>query len=149
LEEGRTLGRLAVLSGPRLSPFPSHSLDDVGDEGLDRDLPLRPEHVERHLDGFVDGPPRPHLARGELFQDVQAAGLIGGRGLPSAPGAVVLVEVTPPAVVKGRVAAAGPGKLVRQIGHRLPADLRAIAGIVRARAPPLCEFRYNARMASQ
>jgi len=53
----------------------------------------------------VDHLAGPLLAGGELLEDVERAGLLGRVGLPAAPGAVVVVEVLPAALLEEVVAA--------------------------------------------
>src|SRR5205814_1162143 len=118
LEERRRLRIVAVTARLGGAPLTAHPLDDVADEGLHGDVAAVGEGVEGHLDRVVHRAARPLLPRRELLQDVEAADLLGGRRVPAAPRAVVVVEVLPLALLEGVVAAPRPGEIVRELRHR-------------------------------
>src|SRR2546425_8212550 len=118
LEQREGLGVVTIAAVARRAPVAAHALNDVGDERLHGHVAPGPEDVQRHLDRVVHDAPRPHLPRGELLEHVEAAHLLGGAGLPAAPGAVVVVEVPPLALREDVVATAGPGEVVGEGGHR-------------------------------
>src|SRR5437899_7209806 len=91
--------------------------------------------VERQLDGVVNGAAGPLLAGGKLLEDVEPAHLGRDRGVPAAPGAVVVVEVPALALLERTVATARPGKLVGKVAH-CAAFYRHITSATGPKRPP-------------
>src|SRR5439155_371964 len=117
LEERRRFWIFVVAARLGGAPLAPHPLDHVGDEGLDGNVAAVGEGVEGHLDRIVHGAPGPLLPRGELLQDVEATHLLGRRGVPASPGAIIMVEVFALALLEGVVAAPRPGELVGELRH--------------------------------
>src|SRR5438093_1543484 len=115
LEERGRFWRVVVVARLGGTPLAPHPLDDVGDEGLDGDVPALGEGVQGHLDRVVHDAPGPLLAGGELLQDVKPSDLRGRRRVPASPGAVIVVVVLALALLKGVVAAPRPGEVVGEL----------------------------------
>ena len=119
LEQRRPLGGLPVEAGARPLPLCPHLAHRVLDErGLAQPVPVA-QGEETALDRLVHEPADPHLAGGELLEDVESTDEGVGVDVPAAPGAVILVEIAPAALLEHVVAGARPGELVDEVGHGL------------------------------
>ena len=122
---GGPLRGLPVDPGARALPLLAHLAHRVLDQGgLGQGVAVA-QRQQRALDRLVDEAARPHLAGGELLEDVEAADQRVGVGVPAAPRAVVLVVVAPAALLEDVVAGARPGEFVDEVGHGSSIALRA------------------------
>src|SRR6185295_10317697 len=88
----------------------------LDERGLAQPVPVA-QGEKAPLHRLVHEPTDPHLAGGELLEDVEATHEGVGVDVPAAPGAVILVVVASAALLEDIVAGARPGELVDEIGH--------------------------------
>src|SRR3984893_2855635 len=138
LEEPRALGLCMVDAVSRAAPLEAHLAHGVLDERRLRQGVAVAHGEQRSLDRLVHEAPRPHLPCAQLLEHVEPAHQGVGASLPAAPGAVVLVEVTAPALLERIVARAGPRELVDEVGHApsLTGRLPAGSGLTAALGQP-------------
>src|SRR5437660_4678655 len=151
LEESRALRELVVDAVPGAAPLPAHLPHGVLDQRRLGERVAVAYGEKRTLHCLVHEPPRPHLTGPELLEHVEAAHEGIRVGLPAAPGAVVMVEVAPPAVLEDVVSSAGPGEVVDEVGHGPSLSGRRTDGdaLTDERPPPRLRARVAARTRDQ